>query len=139
MKDAMLIIHFIGLVMGLGTGFAHAFLGMASKKMSKKEGVDFEINVLAINKMGNIGIFLLVLSGGYLITPYWGTLSATPLLMAKLLAVVILIVLIFMLNGLGKKVTNDRNIEALHKMEKVGKITLPLGIIIVILAVLVFH
>ena len=33
MREVMLIFHFIGLAMGMGTGFAHAFLGKASAKM----------------------------------------------------------------------------------------------------------
>lgn len=32
MREVMLIFHFIGLTMGLGTGFAHAFLGAAVTK-----------------------------------------------------------------------------------------------------------
>lgn len=30
MRDIMLIVHFLGLVMGLGTSLAHAFLGVAT-------------------------------------------------------------------------------------------------------------
>lgn len=30
MRDIMLIVHFLGLVMGLGTSFTHAFLGAAT-------------------------------------------------------------------------------------------------------------
>ncbi len=139
MRDIMLVIHFIGLVMGLGTGFAHMFLGIAGSKMEKAEAEDFAAKVVALDKMGVIGIILLILSGGYLMTPHWANLANLPLLMVKLTLVVILTVLIAVLVSLGKKVTNNSDINALHKMEKVGKITLPLGIIIVILAVLVFH
>jgi len=38
MREAMLIIHFLGLAMGLGTSFAIMFLGIAGSKMDKEEG-----------------------------------------------------------------------------------------------------
>lgn len=38
MREAMLIVHFLGLAMGLGTSFAFMFLGMVSDKMEKEEG-----------------------------------------------------------------------------------------------------
>lgn len=138
-RDVALILHFIGLAMGLGTGFAHLFLGLAASKMEKSVADDFHVKALAVDQMGTIGIVLLILSGGYLMTPYWSSLSESPLLMAKLALVVILTILIGMLISLGKKVKAENGGPALDKMEKIGKITLPLGIIIVILAVLVFH
>ena len=138
MHSIMLIVHFIGLAMGIGTSFSQMFLGMASSKMEKAEAEKFQVKTLALTKMGVIGLVLLVVSGGYLMTPHWKTLSATPLLMAKLALVVLLIILIVRLVSLGKKATADNSGEALKKMEKIGKGTLPLGIVIVILAVLVF-
>lgn len=36
MRTTMLIIHFIGLAMGLGTSFAHAFIGFAASKWNRK-------------------------------------------------------------------------------------------------------
>jgi len=44
MREPMLILHFVGLTMGLGTGFAHAFLGMATAKMSPEEVVKFRVH-----------------------------------------------------------------------------------------------
>ena len=67
----MLILHFIGLAMGLGTTFAHAFLGMAVSKMTSEEAIKFRLHSLVLSKMGNIGIVLLIFSGLYLITPFW--------------------------------------------------------------------
>ena len=139
MRDIMLIVHFIGLAMGIGTGFAHLFLGIASSKMEKAAAEQFQVNSLSLTKMGVIGIILLVLSGGYLMTPYWKALSSMPLLMTKLALVVLLIILIARLVALGKQAKANNGGVALEKMEKIGKVTLPLGIVIVILAVLVFH
>ena len=43
MREVMLILHFIGLTMGLGTGFAHAFLGTIAAKMPAEEATRFPV------------------------------------------------------------------------------------------------
>ena len=48
----MLILHFIGLAMGLGTSFAHAFLGISTAKMSPEEVVKFRVYSLVLGNMG---------------------------------------------------------------------------------------
>ena len=94
----MLILHFIGLTMGLGTNFAHGFLGIVTFKMTAEEAIKFRLYSLVLSKMGNIGIVLLISSGLYLITPYWNILQSLPLLILKLALVIILVVLITMIN-----------------------------------------
>ncbi len=79
MREAMLIVHFIGLAMGIGTSFAFLFLGIASSKMEQNEGQKFTLNTFALAKMGHVGLALLIISGGYLMTPYWESLANTPL------------------------------------------------------------
>lgn len=139
MRETMLILHFIGLSMGLGTSFAHAFLGIAAAKMTPEEAVKLRVHSLVLGTMGNIGMSLLVISGLYLITPFWSVLTSMPFLMAKLALVVVLIGLIVMINMLVKKArTGDAAVE-LKKMGKLGKMTLIISLAIVILAVCIFH
>lgn len=139
MREIMLIFHFIGLTMGLGTSFAHAFLGAATAKMSPEEVIKFRVHSLVLGRMGNVGIILLVVSGLYLITPYWSILTTLPLLMIKLALVVVLAILIIMINLLAKKaMAGDAEVQ-LKKMAKLGKMTLLLGVSIVVLAVYIFH
>src|SRR5690349_15646149 len=94
MRETMLILHFIGLAMGLGVSFSHAFLGKATTTMSPDEAIKFRLQTLVIGRMGHIGLALLIVSGLYLITPYWRTLPTSPLLIAKLVLVVVLTILI---------------------------------------------
>jgi len=125
--------------MGLGTSFAHAFLGAATVKMSADEVIKFRVHSLVLGRMGNVGIILLVVSGLYLITPYWSILTTLPLLMIKLALVVVLAILIIMINLLAKKaMAGDAEVQ-LKKMAKLGKMTLLLGVSIVVLAVYIFH
>ncbi|MEQ8478774.1 hypothetical protein [Fulvivirga sp.] len=139
MREIALIFHFLGLTMGLGTSFAHAFLGIIVSKMSDEEALKFRMHSLVLSKMGNIGIILLVLSGLYLISPYWDVITSLPLLIVKLVLVVVLIIFIIIINLLTKKAyKGDAKLE-LMKMEKFGKMTLLIGVAIVILAVYIFH
>lgn len=139
MREVMLILHFIGLTMGLGTSFAHAFLGIATSKMTTDEATKFRLHSLALSRMGHIGIALLIISGLYLFTPYWAILPSSPLLILKLILVLILVVLIILINLLSKKARKSDPETQLKKMEQLGKMTLMIGLIIVILAVYIFH
>lgn len=135
----MLILHFIGLTMGLGTSFAHAFLSTSTSKMQEQEAQRFQLHSLVLSRMGHIGIGLLIISGVYLITPYWQALSSLPLLIAKLILVFVLAILIVLIGIRSKRAKKGDAAVELRKMEFLGKMTLIIGIIIVILAVNVFH
>ncbi len=139
MRDVMLIIHFIGLAMGLGTSLAFMFLGIASSKMEKSEAIQFTIRSFPLSKMGHIGLTLLVVSGIYLMTPFWGGLSEMPLLITKLVLVVILGGLIGMISGHARKAQAGNAETHLQKIAPLGKVSLLVSLAIVVLAVLIFH
>jgi uncharacterized membrane protein len=139
MREVMLILHFIGLTMGLGTSFAHGFLSIATSKMSPEEATKFQLHAMVLSRMGHIGLALLIISGLYLITPYWSMLPDSPLLILKLVLVAILTVLLLLIGQLTKRAHVGNAREQLDKMEKLGKITLIIGLAILILAVYIFH
>lgn len=139
MRDIMLILHFIGLVMGLGTSFAHAFLDQVTSKMGVDEATKFRLQVMVLSRMGHIGITLLLISGIYLIIPYWSTLPHQPWLIVKLVLVAILIVLISLISRGVRKAHQTNATEQLKKIEPLGKLTLLIGLAILIVAVNVFH
>ena len=103
--DIALIFHMLGLAMGIGTGFGFMFLGMAKVKMEEKEGIEFQIKSLALGGMGRVGLVLLILSGGYLMSPYWKVIGEEPLLMAKMALVLAMIGLIGFIEAASKKAT----------------------------------
>lgn len=135
----MLIAHFLGLAMGLGTSFAFFFLGMARSKMEKEEGKKFALNALAMSRMGHIGLTLLILSGGYLMTPYWVLLGSRPLLIAKLLLVLGLVFTVSLQSVYAKRAKKGDSKANLKKIATLGRISLLSTIAIVILAVLIFR
>lgn len=139
MREPMLILHFLGLSMGLGTTLAHAFLGMAVAKMTPEEATKFRMHSMVLSRMGHIGITLLLISGGYLITPYWSVLTSMPLLIVKLSLVFILILLIIGISVATRKARAGNTEAHLKKMETMGKLTLFISIAIVMIAVYIFH
>jgi len=139
MREAMLIVHLLGLAMGLGNSFAFMFLGIAGSKMEKEEGKKFALNTFAMSRMGHIGITMLIISGLYLMTPFWMTLNARPLLIAKLILVLVLTISIIVTSVYAKRAKNGNTESNLKKIATLGKVSLLSGIGIVLLAVLTFH
>ncbi len=139
MREILLIIHFIGLAMGLGTSFGFMFLGIASSKMQKEEGLKFKLDTMALGRMGHIGLTLLIISGMGLMTPYWNMLPSSPLLIAKLILVLMLVALIGIISSIGKKAKISNTETELKKIEPLGKLSLLTVLLIVILAVYIFH
>lgn len=139
MRDTMLIFHFLGLAMGLGTSFAHAFLGIAAARMTPDEALRFRVHSLVLARMGNLGLLFLIVSGGYLITPYWKLLGEMPFLVAKLVLVAILITLIGFINLLVRKAMQGDPETQLTKMATICKMTMIAALGIVVCAVLAFH
>lgn len=138
-RDIMLIIHFIGLAMGVGTSFAFMFLGIAASKLPEAERVSFTIKTLFIGRMGHIGLGLSILTGLHLMTPYWKTLPNMPLLIAKLALVLILGALIGMIASNARKAKSGNAESHLSKIKVLGQFSFLTGLTIVILAVLSFH
>ena len=138
MREAMLIVHFLGLAMGIGTSIGFTFLGIAASRMEQEEAKKFTINSFALSTMGHIGITLLILSGGYLMTPYWASLTSMPLMMAKL-GLVLLLILFIVLASVASRKAKHGDDSQLKKLPGIGQLTLLTSIAIVILAVLVFR
>jgi uncharacterized membrane protein len=139
MRELMLIVHFIGLAMSLGTGFANIFLGIAASKLEPAERGPFMSKTLILSRMGHIGLGLLLLSGFYMITPYWKVLGEMPFLIAKLCLVVVLVVLVSLITVKARKALEKKNPAMLAKLKPLGMTIFFTGLIIVILAVLSFH
>ena len=139
MKETMLIIHLIGLAMGLGTSFAHAFFGNTLAKLSPDEAAKFRNQTKGLSLMGTVGTVLLLISGIYLIIAFWPVILTLPLLIAKLILFVILVILIFLINRGARNNYQNQNVANLKRIEIMGKISMVIGVVIVILAVNVFN
>jgi uncharacterized membrane protein len=139
MREAMLITHLLGLTMGLGSSFAFMFLGIAGSKMEKAARQKFTMNTFAMSRMGHIGLTLSILSGFYLMTPYWKVLGSQPLLIAKLILVLVLVITVSLLSVYAKRAKKGETDANLKKIASLGKVSLLSGLSIVVLAVLIFQ
>src|SRR5687767_7417487 len=120
LREVMLIIHFIGLAMGVGTGFAMMFIGIAASKMTPEKRNEFILNATTLGKMGHTGLGLLILTGLFLMTPYWSILSVTPLLIAKISLVVVLFALVIVNSSLARKAKQGNADHYIAKMGMIG-------------------
>ncbi len=139
MREPVLILHFIGLAMGLGSSLAFLFLGIAAGKMEPAKRAGSLLNAFPIARMGQFGLLLLVLTGGYMMTPYWGILSTTPLLIAKLTLVLVLGAVVGINSSFARKARQGNAEAYMPRMVMLGRIALLTSMTIVVLAVLVFH
>lgn len=135
----MLILHFIGLAMGVGLSFTHAFLGKSISKLDATEAAKFRLQIKVLGLMGAIGTTLLLVSGIYLLVPFWPLITAIPLLILKLVLFIILVVLIVLINLGAQKNFKNHSDGTLKRVELMGKLAMVIGIVILILAVSIFH
>lgn len=137
MKEIFLFLHFIGLSMGLGTSFAFMFLSMGMAKMEESEQIKFMRQGMAISKMGNIGLVLLVISGLGLLIGRWDLVLSNHWFLTKLVLVLVLGALIGMNGSLLKKWVNG-DAAAGKRLERMGPLTMLVALLIVGIAVAVF-
>jgi uncharacterized membrane protein len=139
MRDLMLILHFVGLAMGVGTGFALLRIGFSTRNLSPAErGPLFQkISVLRLNAY--TGLALLILSGLGLLWVQPGLFSAGGgFFQAKLLLVAVMLVVVGITHTLlGKAKRAGGPPPAI--LPKLGNLNFTLGLLVVALAVLAFH
>jgi len=140
MLDLWLILHFLGVALGVGTGFAMLTLGLSTKDMSPADRGTFMRRASMVGVNGSIGLLLLIVSGVALVLNYgleairlWG-----PTFHIKLTLVVILIGVFGYMQVLVRKFKSG-DAAAAARLNTVSKIVLLLGVSIVIFAVLTFH
>lgn len=139
MRDAMLFIHFLGLALGIGSGFANLFIATANKNLPKEERPKFMFKLRALGYMGMSGIILLIISGGFLATPYYRIITTMPLFIAKLSLVLVLFTIVLLIDRQWRKAMKSGDGRDLAPLPKLGKLAFPVGILILLLAVLQFH
>src|SRR5689334_23133805 len=120
MREFMLVLHFIGLAMALGAGFANLFLGSVASKLEPAERGSFMSKLLILGRMGQIGLGLLLFSGLGLLTPYWKVLGDMPFLIAKLSVVGLLLISVSRILFLVSKFKKENNPAILLKVKPLG-------------------
>ena len=142
MLDFLLILHFIGLALGVGTGFAMLTLGLSTADMPPADRGAFMRRASVITRNGAIGLTLLILSGVGLVlvrgvaeVMAWGG----PMFHVKLTLVAIMIGVFGYLQVLLRQSRSADGAAAAARISIVSRVMLVLGVSVVVFAVLAFH
>lgn len=146
MKDLLLVVHFVGLALGLGTGFAMMRLGASTKDLDPAERGKFMGRVLVLSKNGSWGLALLIASGLALFFTGGGMtlfrVAGWPF-HTKLTLVAILIVAFGVMQmtiaKLRKAAPGPEAQAIAARLPKIGAVTTLTSLLIVVMAVLSFH
>ena len=142
MYTALLITHFLGLAIGLGSGFAQFTLALATRDLAPPERGQFMQRAAALGKNGSFGLLLLILSGigmttmrGWPATMQWGGGAFH----AKLTLVALMVGVFGYLQVLARRARREGGGPAMALLPKVSRVMLSLGIAVVIAAVIAFE
>ncbi|GAF01453.1 hypothetical protein [Saccharicrinis fermentans] len=103
MRNPMLIIHLLSVATFIGAALSAFVLSRVADKLDQEGKIKVKTALLSLNYLGKTGLTLLVITGGYLMTPYWAALGSMPLLVTKLIIVVVLLVVLVLLSIQAKK------------------------------------
>jgi uncharacterized membrane protein len=136
---ALLVLHFLGMAMGLATGFGNMVMGAVMAKASPEERKGLMKYPPVLARVGDIGLVLLWLTGLSLVFLKWGGFGNMPgLFHAKLTAVVLMTLTIGYIHSQAKRGFAG-DMGALGRMQIAGKITFLLAVTAVVLAVWTFN
>jgi uncharacterized membrane protein len=137
----LLFFHFIGLAMGVGTGFANLALGKTMADLPPEERVKVALRNLVLSRNGSFGLLLLLVTGigmtlsrGVSATFEWGG----PAFHAKLTLVVLMIGTLGYMQSMIARVKRENGGPAMAKLPTVGKVMFILGLSTVLAAVIAF-
>lgn len=142
MSDAirvLLVLHFLGLAMGLSAAFGNMTMAGLMVKATPDERRTLARFPAAIARVGDIGLLLLWLSGLTLVFVKWNGFGNMPgLFHAKLTAVVLMTLAVGFRHSLAKKVAAG-DPAAIAKAQTTGKVGFLLAVTTVALAVWTFN
>ena len=135
----LLMLHFLGLAMGLSVAFANMTMAGLIARAAPPEKPILGRFPLAMTRVGMIGLTLLWATGLTMVFTRWHGFANLPSTFhVKLTAVVLLTITIGYIQHLVKRVRNGDS-AAITRIEAVGKVSFALALIAIIFAVLTFN
>ena len=133
-----MVLHFLGLALGLSTGFANMVMAGLIAKAAPNEKAVLARFPPAMSRVGAIGLVLLWASGIAIVLTRYGTFSILPRpFIVKLSAVVLLTLIVGYIHVLMPRAQRG-DAAATARIQTLGKITGPLALIAIIFAVITF-
>ena len=138
LNPILLILHFLGLAMGLSVSFANIVMSGLIARAAPAERPVLSRFPPAMIRVGDIGLTLLWLSGLGMLFFKWGGFSAMPVTFhIKITLVAVLTGIIGYIHAQLKKLRNG-DAAAAARIQTAAKVAFLLAISIVVLAVLTF-
>jgi uncharacterized membrane protein len=142
MYDLLLILHFFGIALGVGAGFALLTLGLSAKNLDPTERGNLMMRAGILRKNASYGLLLLIASGlGFLLERGWAATAfrGGGFFHAKLTLVVVMAGLLGYSQVLAKKAREGGGVAVMARLTLVGRLMLATGLTVIVLAVLAFH
>lgn len=134
----LMVAHFLGLAMGLSTGFANMVMAGLVAKAAPNEKAVLGRFPPAMSRIGVVGLAMLWGSGLAIVRTRYGTFSVLPRpFIVKIAAVVLLTVAVAYINVLMPRAQRG-DAAAQARIKTLGMLTAPLAIIAIIFAVITF-
>lgn len=139
MREFMLILHFVGVALSLGTVFAFLIIRKTCSKITVSESEQLLRNAKKLVIFSHIGLGILFISGGYLMTPYWKVLTTMPLLPIKFTVYAIWLYTLILMSFHIRKSVRNYNTLCNPTIGFLSLVSLIFGLLAVCLAVIQFH
>ena len=136
MREFLLVLHFLGLIIGAGSGFALFFISLLAPRWPVAERRDMMIRLFPLRYASYGGLLLLILSGSGLFTPYAAGLAQMPWVWLKFAAVAVLVICAIRGALCMRRVASQPS--ALAQLPLLGKISFAASVLVVLCAVLAF-
>jgi hypothetical protein len=138
LDNTLLVLHFLGLALGLSTGFANMVMAGLIAKATPQEKPVLGRFPPAMARVGAIGLVLLWGSGVAIVLTRYGSFAVLPRpFIVKLTAVVLLTIVVAYIHLLIPRAQRG-DAAAMVRIQTLGKMTGPLALIAVIYAVITF-
>ena len=138
LDSTLMVVHFLGLALGLSTGFANMVMAGLIDKAAPAEKAVLGRFPPAMARVGAIGLVLLWASGISIVMTRYGTFAILPRpFIVKLTAVVLLTLIVAYIHILMPR-AQQGDAAAMARIRVLGMITGPLAIIAIIFAVITF-
>ncbi|QLI81252.1 hypothetical protein HZU75_06780 [Chitinibacter fontanus] len=137
MRDFYLTLHFFGLLMGAGSGFALLVMGFVLPRMADAARREMAIGLFTLRYVSYAGLLLLMASGLCLLYPLWPAVQGSPWLHAKLAAVGVIV----LCAGCGVHAMRQPQPTAatFRRLGMLGKMSAAGSLLVVMCAVQSFH
>ncbi len=139
MRELILIIHILSLILSLGSMTTFIII---RKDISRVSGCESNFALITIRKFLNIayiGMFFMVLSGLYLIIPFWSAIGTMPLVHIKITAVVLWLFILILLGVSLKRIKPETYLSNDVKIGLLSFLSVLFGLIVVALAIFAFE